>query len=185
MNAAHYAKVAGGAGKLFGSLKTLGAKALSGIGPAITSLGLTRGEKLAGGWLAGRIIGGANWTAVAGAAATSPWVRKAVSGAAKVAYRGVLKPGIRHPVWAGAMVTGAAMAMGLRGAPFSAGYRRLLFGSPQRAATGPAVNGAGYVSWTSGRSGGLSPNHLGATGGLTLAMHNTRHRITPKQVNFA
>lgn len=174
----------GGAGRLFGSLKTLGAKALSGIGPAITSLGLTRGEKLAGGWLAGRLATGSVVGGLAGAAATSPWTRKAVTGTARVAYRGLLKPGIRHPVWAGAMVTGASLGMGIRAAPFSAGYRQLLFGSPQQARTGPATNSAGYVSWTSGRSGGLSPNHLGATGGLTLAMHNTRHRITPKQVNY-
>ena len=151
----------------------------------MTSAGLTRGEKLAGGWVAGRIIGGSNWAGAVGVAATSPWVRSAVSGATKVAYRSLLKPGIRHPVGTGALLTGGALMMGLQGAPFSAGYRRLLFGSPQRSTIGPAVNGAGYVSWTSGRSGGLSPNHLGATGGLTLAMHNTRHRITPKQVNFA
>jgi hypothetical protein len=102
--------------------------------------------------------------------------------------------GSRMGKWAGRQMTpvktGAALglALGTAGAGLALGTRTLrqINNNMQpQGGVGASTSSRGYVSWTSGRSEGMSPEHLGASGGLALALHRTRHRLNLHRTGYS
>ena len=156
-------------GGLLGRLKGVGGGILKYVEGARLSAGLSKGQGIAMGWLAGAGMGvGGPAGALGAAAIVSPRTRQAVQKASRSAYRGIIRPAAHHP---GLALFAGTAAAGLTG--MMVGGIRV---QPD-AGIGPAMAGPGYASWVGGRSGGMSPSHLGATGGLALALHQTRHRL--------
>jgi hypothetical protein len=89
----------------------------------------------------------------------------------------IAKTAVNRP---GALAISAGIGLGSVAA--AAGVASSSFHIPRPRGVGPVQHGHGYVSWASGRAGRMNPNHLGATGGLALAMHNTRHRVNSRNV---
>jgi hypothetical protein len=124
---------------------------------------------LATGSLEGGAIG-----AAAGFAPTSRATRAGLQKLSSIAVN-MAKLAGKNPAIAGGILSTSAVLTGMAAGTLN---------NAPLPTTGPVTSGRGYVSWTPGKSGGMSPNHLGATGGLALAMHNTRHRTNPKSLNL-
>lgn len=163
------------AGGLLARLSKLGSKAVTLVGDAANAAKISSSsEKLAVSYLGGWMLGGTPGGLVA-ASLASKNVRRGVGRLGKFALKNVFQPITNHPGYA---ALGFSTAAGLAG---------IAMGGMSVRPAGPAAmysTGQGYMSWVSGRSGGMSPNHLGATGGLTLAMHKSRHRINNRQVRY-
>jgi hypothetical protein len=169
---------------LTGKLKELGTEIMRGVVGTSLASRVARGEKLGFkaaslgfgvGMLATGSVSGGFMGAAAGFAPVSRRTRQGLQRLTSIATWGARRSG-RYPI-----ITGTALTMGAAGTG-------ILMGSlePRPLPTvGAVTQGRGYVSWTPGRSGGMSPNHLGATGGLALALHNSRHKINPKSLNLA
>lgn len=179
------AKTAGArSASLINALKNLGMDAMKYVGGAklannmATGQGLGRKAAALGfgiGFLStGDVMGGVIGAAV-GFAPVSRRTRQTIQKIGGIAVSSA-KFGGRHAVGVGSALTAGAFGVGLVGGTLN---------RQQLPRVGPVTSGRGYVSWTPGRSGGMSPNHLGATGGLTLALFGNRHKINPKALNLA
>jgi|2_EtaG_2_1085320.scaffolds.fasta_scaffold15718_5 hypothetical protein len=116
-----------------------------------------------------------------GAGTIAPQTYRAIRGG----MRGIGKAFQAQPVLTGAAL---GLAMGTTGAALSLGTRTLSQMSNQMRPSGgigPAMASRGYVSWTNGRSEGMSAEHLGASGGLPLALHRVRHRLNMHRAGFS
>jgi hypothetical protein len=117
--------------------------------------------------------------AVAGAA--SPIIGRGIRGMGSQLKKGFTASPVR---------TGAALGLtlGVMGAGMALGTRtlnQLRTNMRPTSGVGPSMTSSGYVSWTNGRSEGMSAEHLGASGGLSLALHRTRHRLNLHRTGFS
>ena len=156
---------------MLGKLSKLGKQAITHVGNAGRSLGIESNiEKATAGFLTGFAFGGVP-TGLVTASLTQGGTRKFLGGVTRAAHKMVVRPIGNHP---GGSVLGFTAAAAILGT--------MVGGMTVRPQASPGIHssGSGYMSWASGRSGGMSPNHLGATGDLTLSMHKTRHRLAPQ-----
>ena len=118
-------------------------------------------------------LGGA--TAIGFGAQASGAIRKPMVKYAYAAAKHVVRNSGTYSTMAG--IAGAGVSLGV-------GITKSSLNMPKPRGVGPVMHGSGYTGWATGRSGGMNPNHLSATGSLTLAMHNNRHKVNPNHAGL-
>ena len=96
--------------------------------------------------------------------------------ASTVISRGMARRELSHGRNWKMKIAGTAIMSGAVIAGVAGGARNSIQNRPMQRGIGAIMHGRGYASWTPGRSGGMSAEHLGASGGLALNMYRSRHR---------